>query len=176
MKNLYYVLLVTLSLMLVGCGNAQYSMNEGIEPPEDRYEQEADRVADDVMRDSEPLTPEEEEKYEKEYEKQRMSYLGMWVRTATYVNGGLEGETPATLAFAEDGTYYSQTDMCMTSGTYEVTGDNALTMVMIKNGCPTMNIPLPFTVSSTFSIEKKEDDPITMTIVTGPVTETYIRN
>ncbi|MCG8526009.1 MAG: hypothetical protein MI748_06500 [Opitutales bacterium] len=143
-------------------------------PPADSYEREADRVAGHVMDGAEPYDPEKEKEYEKEYEKRRMSFLGVWVRTAIYVNGGLQGGEPSILAFAEDGTYYSKSDLCMTSGTYEKVGKNRIKMVMQQNGCPG-NLPLPFTVTNTFSIEKDKDGLITMTMVTGPVTETYMR-
>jgi len=174
MKHLKTTLLITFSLMLVGCGNAQYSMSEGIEPPEDHYEQEADRVADDFMKGVKPMTPEEEEEYERELEKKKMSLPGTWTRTAIYSGGQLVGGDVSTLAFAEDGTYYSQTDLCTTSGTYELLGHQQMKLVMLQSGCPSSASP-PFTVTNSYSIEKNEDEVVILTIVTGPVTETYVR-
>ena len=159
MKNFKYLLILLTLIVLSGCGS---SLN--IASSEDTYEREADRVADTVMR-----LPEIDEVEEKS------TYLGKWARTAIYVNGGLQGETPSILNFSEDGTYNSSTDLCATSGTHEKIGDNSIKMIMTQNGCPGANIPLPFAATNTYSIEKNEGDVDIMTIVTGPLTETYIK-
>ena len=162
MKNIKYLLLPVILIVLSGCGGSQLIVGNS----EDVYEQEADMVADQVMRLPEITDDESEEK---------STYLGKWARTAIYLNGGLQGETPSILSFSEDGSYNSSTDVCATSGTHEKIGDNSMKMVMAQNGCPGGKIPLPFTVTNTYSIEKNEGDVDILTIVTGPVTETYIR-
>ncbi|MBU0727209.1 hypothetical protein KKA95_00835 [Patescibacteria group bacterium] len=101
-------------------------------------------------------------------------FLGPWTRTATYVDGVLQGTTPASLNFYPDLTYDSATDVCATSGTYEEISDGTVTMVMLVNGCPG-NISLPFTITYTYSIEENEDGEEVMTMITGPVMETYVR-
>ncbi len=171
MKNLKYLLILVIIIVISGCGSQQYSVNNGELDfsNEDTYEQEADRVADNVMR-----LP-EIENTDDESEEEISTYLGRWARTAIYVNGGLQGETLSILNFSEDGTYNSSTDVCTTSGTHEKIGDNSMKMVMMQNGCPGGKIPLPFIVTNTYSIKKNEGGVDIMTIVTGPVTETYIR-
>lgn len=101
-------------------------------------------------------------------------FLGPWTRTATYLNGELQGTTPASLNFYPDLTYDSATDACATSGTYEEIGEGTVTMVMMQNGCPG-NIALPFTITYTYTLSEDEDGVQTMTMVTGPITETYVR-
>ena len=102
-------------------------------------------------------------------------YLGSWLRTATYVDGILQGQTPADLTFNANGTYSSYTDVCATSGTYEEAEDGTVTMVMLESGCPG-NIPLPFTVTYTYMIEENEDEEEMMTMYTANIMETYVRN
>lgn len=101
-------------------------------------------------------------------------YFGTWTRTGTYVNGVLQGADPATITFITDGTYHSESSVCATAGTYEEIEDGTIAMVMNQNSCPG-DIELPFKITYTYTIETDEDDVVTMTTITGPVMETYIR-
>ncbi|MBN2096318.1 lipoprotein [Candidatus Peregrinibacteria bacterium] len=99
-------------------------------------------------------------------------WLGTWTRTAVYTDGELVTTEPATLTLNKD-TYSSSTAACTTSGSLEA-GDGTITLIMTQDGCPD-NLSLPFTVTYTYTIEENEDGGETMTNVTGPVTETYVR-
>jgi hypothetical protein len=111
---------------------------------------------------------------EKSAENEDNGILGSWTRTAVYLNGALENKTPANLTFSAGGTYTSSGTACATSGTYKETSEGNVTMIMTQNGCPG-NIPLPFTVTYTYTINKTEDGAEQMTTITGPQMETYIR-
>jgi len=121
----------------------------------------------EIVEDEMPITEEPAEILE-------MDFLGSWTRTATYIDGVLEHTTPADLTFNADQTYSSATDVCATSGTYEGVGDNTVVMIMSQSNCPG-NIPLPFTVTYTYTIEENEDGDEVMTMNTANVTETYVR-
>jgi len=99
-------------------------------------------------------------------------WMGTWTRTAVYTDGELVTTEPATLTLNKT-TYSSSTAACTTSGSLEA-GDGTITLIMTQDGCPD-NLPLPFTVTYSYTIEENEDGDEIMTTVTGPVMETYVR-
>lgn len=100
-------------------------------------------------------------------------YLGSWMRTGTYADDILIHQEPATLTFNNDSTYSSAAAACVTSGTH-TPSDDTVTMVMQQSSCPG-GVQPPYTVVYTYTIEDTEDGEEIMTIVTGNVKETYIR-
>ncbi|MDP8266369.1 MAG: hypothetical protein P9M07_05425 [Candidatus Aceula meridiana] len=103
-----------------------------------------------------------------EGEKNGQPFLGTWLRTATYVDGALAGQTPATLNLrAKD---YDSSGTCYTSGSLS-SEDDAITLVMLQSSCPG-GVKPPLTITYTYTIS---EDNTAMTIFTGPVLETYIR-
>jgi len=99
------------------------------------------------------------------------SYVGTWVRQATYTDGQLMHTTPARLELSAD-TYISSAS-CVASGTVAVQ-DNAITMTLDSTDCPTGVIPDVY--HSTFEIS---EDGNSMTLINtefgAEVREDYIR-
>jgi len=100
-----------------------------------------------------------------EGEENGQPFLGTWLRTATYNDGALMGQTPATLILRPDD--YESSSTCYTSGSL-ITGGNTFTLSMQQSTCPGPSV----TATYTYKISK---DNTAMTIFTGPVMETYIR-
>jgi hypothetical protein len=95
---------------------------------------------------------------------------GTWTRQATFVDGALENNKPATLKINADDSYSSGTDVCTTSGTVQV-ADETATLTMTQSNCPG-NLQLPYTAAYSFKIS--EDDK-TMSWTTANMREDYVR-
>lgn len=95
--------------------------------------------------------------------------FGVWERQATYVNGVLEHETPATLKI-EANLYSASTALCTTSGTALAEGGK-LTVTMDESDCPAP-MQLPFTL--VYDYEVTEDGQIMNLSVQG-VREEYVK-
>jgi hypothetical protein len=179
--SLFFLAIVIAIAPLAGYGGPKTPNESHIAPPEDVLEQQADSVADSVLKDesfnpqeeSSDQEPELEPKPELPDKKTISAYIGDWKRAATYAHGTLEGWTFSILSFNNDGTYSSVTDLCGTSGTHEETAPGKITMVMTQSSCPG-GVGVPFTVNSTYTIEEKNGKEV-LTIITGPVEEIYLR-
>jgi hypothetical protein len=179
----FFLAIVIAIAPLAGYGDSQTPNESHIAPPEDVLEQEADRVADSVLKDESFNLQEERSDQESEPEpkpepelpdkKTISAYIGNWKRAATYAHGTLAGQTFSILSFNPDGTYSSVTDLCATSGTHEETAPGRITMIMTQSSCPG-GVGVPFTVNSTYTVEEKGGMEV-MTIITGPVEEIYLR-
>jgi hypothetical protein len=179
--SLFFLAIVIAIAPLAGYGDSQTPNESHIAAPEDVLEQEADRVADSVLKDEsfnpqEDLSDQEPEPKPKPMlpdKKTISAYIGDWKRAATYAHGTLAGQTFSILSFNNDGTYSSATDLCNTSGIHEETAPGRITMVMTQSSCPG-GVGVPFTVNSTYTIEEKDGMEV-LTIITGPVEEIYLR-
>lgn len=99
-------------------------------------------------------------------------FVGVWLRTATYTNGALQHNEPATWTL--NNTNYTSTGTCINTGKVMYEGGNTMTITLDSTSCP--NVPTGGSFTNTFEIEYDEErDVETMTVVTGPVTETYDR-
>ena len=145
------LVLMSFSLILTGCFQAKQPQreNEIVEQPTEPAELEVDMEA----------APED--------------FEGVWLRTATYANGQLQGQTPSTFTLNRN-SYTSATSLCSSTGTIDYLGDNTFTISQKSTSCP--NAPQTATYTATYTIVFDEErDVEVMTIVTGPVTETYDR-
>jgi hypothetical protein len=99
-------------------------------------------------------------------------YQGSWLRTAVYVDGALQNQTPAILTLNK--TDYTSVGTCSNSGKLIDNGENSITLTLDSTDCP--GVSAGGSVTYTYTIEfDKENNVEVMTTVTGPVTETYNR-
>lgn len=70
---------------------------------------------------------------------EQASYVGTWIRQATYVDGALVQTEPATLELRPY-AYTSSTDVCVVDGTIATEGDT-ITMTLDSTDCPVGAIP-----------------------------------
>ena len=88
----------------------------------------------------------------------KAAYLGAWIRQATYTNGQLMHEEPATMEL-EEKSFRSSNKYCKVSGGLSVEG-NTIIMVTQSTDCPGHTIGTKTT--STFTIS---DDGNTLTTI-----------
>ncbi len=177
MKTIFIFSLAIAIALLTGIVGYNVLAEPTIAPPEDVFEQEADRVSDKVIRDPTPYDPDKDKAEPLPEPPDRIvnaAYVGNWSRVATYAHGALVGKTFSILSFVYDGTYSSQTDFCSTFGTHEAIAPGTIKMVMTHSNCPG-GVKAPLTITSTYTIVEDKDGIETMTIVTGPVKEIYTR-
>lgn len=99
-------------------------------------------------------------------------FIGVWLRTATYINGGLEHHEPATWTL--NATNYTSTGTCINTGKVMYEGGNTVSITLDGTSCE--NVPTGGTVAFTYEIVYDEErDVEVMTVYTGPLTETYDR-
>jgi len=99
-------------------------------------------------------------------------YVGVWLRTATYVNGALEHNEPATWTLND--TNYTSTGTCINTGKVMREGPTEITITLDSTTCE--NVPTGLTVPYTYEISfDQERDVEVMTVYTGPMMETYDR-
>ena len=99
-------------------------------------------------------------------------YVGVWLRTATYINGALEHNEPAIWTL--NSTNYTFTGTCINTGQVIYEGGNQMSITLDSTTCP--NVPTGATYTNTYEIKYDEErDVETMTVVTGPMMETYDR-
>lgn len=99
-------------------------------------------------------------------------YVGVWFRTATYINGALEHNQPATWTL--NPTNYTSTGDCINTGKVMAEGGNAVTITLDSTSCE--NVSTGINVTFTYEIVYDEErDVEVMTVVTGPMREIYDR-
>jgi len=99
-------------------------------------------------------------------------YEGSWLRTALYINGVLEHQTPAILTLNR--TDYVSSGTCENTGKVISEGDGTITITLDSTNCP--NVSAGGSVTSSYSMKYDEErDVEVMTLISGPVTETYDR-
>ncbi|MFC1599795.1 hypothetical protein ACFL3T_02085 [Patescibacteria group bacterium] len=149
MKKLLSLLAIFVVIFAAGCTEPQPTLEELNEQPP--------ITVDEALETVDPF-PED--------------YVGVWQRTATYVNGELESEDPAIWTL--NNTNYTSTGTCINTGKVMNEGGNKITITLDSTTCP--NVPTGITVPYTYEIKYDEErDVEVMTVVTGPMTETWDR-
>ena len=153
----FVLLVMSFSLILAGCSQR----------PQPQIQ---DRIVEQPPETTIPIEPLEPEV---DTDAPPEDFEGVWLRTATYANGALQGQTPSTFTLNRN-SYTSVTSLCGSEGTIDYLGDNKFTISQQSTNCP--KAPQTATYTATYSIDFDEErDVEVMTIVTGPVTETYDR-
>lgn len=150
MKKLLSLVSILVLSFAVGCTQAPQATSD-IENPE------AEVIEEEIVEVSDPI-PED--------------FVGVWLRTATYVNGAFQHNTPATWTL--NATNYTSTGDCINTGKVMAEGGDAVTITLDSTTCP--NVSTGMNISFSYEIVYDEErDVEVMTVVTGPMTETYDR-
>lgn len=147
MKKLFSLVTILVLIFAVGCTQAPQTTSD-VEDPEAKVAEE----------EAVEAIPED--------------FVGVWLRTGTYLNGGLEHHEPATWTL--NNTNYTSTGTCINTGKVMYEGDNTVSITLDSTSCP--NVPTGGTVAFTYEIALDEErDVEVMTVYTGPMMETYDR-
>ena len=146
----FAALVLAFTLFLNGCSQAPQSQNE-IDPQEEPREALIEEVVvDDIPED----------------------YEGVWLRTALYINGALEHQTPATLTLGR--TSYTSVGTCSVAGDVVEGGEDILTLTMNSTNCPGASAGGSVIYTYTMEFDKERDVEV-MTTSTANIMETYDR-